>query len=228
VTHDALGTVRVMKTGGMIGEVVGKAASICVKNDCTPRDVYQRYFGELKELLQLPGAARRETVTAQIHLPADYKPLPPPNDLKPGAPMGIKPSDLPGLVVDDDQAKLDAPSSWTTGSGLEGYVGTGYRFRSAKSSGWARYEFTIPKAGDYEVRLSYGAHENRASNAPVTIQAADGEHKTTINQRVPPPLKGFVSVGTFHFEPGKPATVTLGGAPADGNVHADAVQLLPK
>ena len=27
VTHEALGTVRVMKTGGMMGEVVGKAAS---------------------------------------------------------------------------------------------------------------------------------------------------------------------------------------------------------
>ena len=60
VTHEALGTVRVMKTGGMIGEVVGKAASICVKNECSPRDVYERYFGELKELLQLPGAARRK------------------------------------------------------------------------------------------------------------------------------------------------------------------------
>ena len=44
VTHEALGTVRVMKTGGMIGEVVGKAASICVKNDCTPREVYERYL----------------------------------------------------------------------------------------------------------------------------------------------------------------------------------------
>ena len=66
VTHEALGTVRVMKTGGMIGEVVGKAASICVKNDCTPRAVYERYFDELKTLLALRGAARRETVDAPI------------------------------------------------------------------------------------------------------------------------------------------------------------------
>ena len=60
VTHEALGTVRVMKTGGMIGEVVGKAASICLKNQCTPRAVYERYFGELKELLHAPrrGPAR--------------------------------------------------------------------------------------------------------------------------------------------------------------------------
>src|ERR1700753_3828039 len=66
VTHEALGTVRVMKTGGMIGEVVGKAASICVRNQCTPRAVYDRYFGELQELLALRGAARRETLNSPI------------------------------------------------------------------------------------------------------------------------------------------------------------------
>jgi hypothetical protein len=82
VTHEALGTVRVMKTGGMIGEVVGKAASICVKNQCYPRDVYERYFPELQTLLRLPGKARRENVQAEIKLPEGYKPLPPPADLK--------------------------------------------------------------------------------------------------------------------------------------------------
>ena len=33
VTHAALGTVRVMRTGGMMGEVVGMAASIKVTQD---------------------------------------------------------------------------------------------------------------------------------------------------------------------------------------------------
>ena len=35
VTHEALGTVRVMKTCGMMGEVVGKAASVCLRHDCS-------------------------------------------------------------------------------------------------------------------------------------------------------------------------------------------------
>jgi hypothetical protein len=39
VNHEALGTIRVMRTCGMMGEVVGKAASICVKENCTPREV---------------------------------------------------------------------------------------------------------------------------------------------------------------------------------------------
>ncbi len=70
VTHEALGTIRVQKTGGMMGEVVGKAASICVKYSCMPRDVYASHLPELKVLLNLPGAARRDSVTADPVAPA--------------------------------------------------------------------------------------------------------------------------------------------------------------
>ncbi len=129
-------------------------------------------------------------------------------------------------MLDDAQAKLTG--HWTEGSGLPGYVGSGYHYRSAKDDGAARYEFKIEKASRYEVRLSPGVHENRATNAPVAIESAEGLKKMTVNQRVPSTQPGgFNSVGTFLFGPAKPAVVTLGGAPADGNVHADAVQLVP-
>jgi hypothetical protein len=52
VTHVALGTVRVMRTTGMMGEVVGMAASLCKKHNTTPRRVYEQYLEELKELLR--------------------------------------------------------------------------------------------------------------------------------------------------------------------------------
>lgn len=51
VTHIALGTVRVMRTTGMMGEVVGMAASVCHRNNCLPRDVYRSHFDQLKELM---------------------------------------------------------------------------------------------------------------------------------------------------------------------------------
>jgi len=51
VTHVALGTVRVMRTTGMMGEVVGMAASICTKHQTNPRGVYQHYLNELKVLM---------------------------------------------------------------------------------------------------------------------------------------------------------------------------------
>lgn len=53
VTHVALGTVRVMRTTGMMGEVVGMAASLCKKYQASPRKVYQTHLDELKKLMQL-------------------------------------------------------------------------------------------------------------------------------------------------------------------------------
>ncbi len=52
VTHVALGTVRVMRTTGMMGEVVGMAAYLCQKHNVLPRDIYQDYLPELKELMK--------------------------------------------------------------------------------------------------------------------------------------------------------------------------------
>ena len=51
VTHVALGTTRVMRTHGMMGEVVGMAASICKKHGCDPRGVYTDHLDELKALM---------------------------------------------------------------------------------------------------------------------------------------------------------------------------------
>ncbi len=48
VTHVALGTVRVMNTTGMMGEVVGMAAAVCKQYDARPRDVYTNYLDDLK------------------------------------------------------------------------------------------------------------------------------------------------------------------------------------
>ena len=56
VTHVALGTTRVMRTCGMAGEVVGLAASVCVRHNVLPRAVYRYYLPELQELMK-KGAA---------------------------------------------------------------------------------------------------------------------------------------------------------------------------
>ncbi|MDR0845452.1 MAG: FAD-dependent oxidoreductase [Tannerella sp.] len=52
VTHVALGTVRVMRTTGMMGEVVGMAASLCKQYGVLPRGVYQSHLEELKVLME--------------------------------------------------------------------------------------------------------------------------------------------------------------------------------
>jgi hypothetical protein len=64
VTHVALGTVRVQRTTGMMGEVVGMAASICKKHNVLPRDVNKTYFNELKELMK-KGTGRTDLPHSQ-------------------------------------------------------------------------------------------------------------------------------------------------------------------
>lgn len=64
VTHVALGTVRVMRTTGMMGEVVGMAAYLCDKYGCTPRQVYQSHLPELKTLMS-EGIGKKEGLNDQ-------------------------------------------------------------------------------------------------------------------------------------------------------------------
>ena len=52
VTHIGLGTVRVMRTTGMMGEVVGMAAGICTRHRSLPRQVYTDHLDELKSMME--------------------------------------------------------------------------------------------------------------------------------------------------------------------------------
>ena len=229
VTHEALGTVRVMKTGGMTGEVVGKAASICLKYDCPPRDVYQRYFEELKELMNQHGKMRRDTVTGKLYMPDGESPPPPPAPAPAKVdegPVGVDPKTLPGIVIVDTQAKRTG--DWKSGHSLEGYIGTHYLYHAPAKNAAARFEFSVPKTGKYDVREGHQPHANRATNTSVTVESADGSKTVHVNQRVAGTLpNGFVSLGTFRFEAEKPGAVIISAEGADGNVHANAIQIVP-
>ncbi len=218
VTDHALGTTRVMKTIGMMGEVVGKAASIAVRRNCTPRDVYHLYWSEMDQLLKLPGRARRlPDNTFDLSGPA-----PAPVDDSGG--RGVSLASLKGVVIDNSRAKLTG--RWATGGGLP-FVGNDYAY--ARGAGnTATFEFTVPNAGRYEVRFATAPHENRASNTAVTVRHADGTAKATVNQKVPGPIDHrWVSLGTFRFAAGQTYAVVVDAATANGNAHIDAVQVLP-
>jgi hypothetical protein len=51
VTHEALGSVRVMRTTAMMGEVVGMAAAVCKQYDTTPRGVYAEHLPQLQAIM---------------------------------------------------------------------------------------------------------------------------------------------------------------------------------
>ena len=221
VTHEALGTVRVMKTCGMMGEVVGKAAAICAKEDTTPRGVYEKHLKTLLGMLELPGQARRESLGGETIMPKTLLPMSPFGPL-----AGVDPAKLPGLVIDDKQA--EKKGKWTAGTGLPGFIAHSYLY-SGNPESEARFQFKVDKTGTYEVRVAYQNHENRAAAAPITVHSAAGEKTTRVNMKQKPPIKGgWVSVGEYRFEAGKTGAVVFGGKPnPKGNLHADAVQILP-
>jgi len=233
VNHEALGTIRVMRTIGMMGEVVGKAASICIKNNCMPRDVYSQYLDELKHLVEQPGVARREKpgdpVNPTAALPYDpnqtggrAKPHRRGEEAKPG----IDPTKLPGLVIDDAKAKLTG--DWSSGTGLPGYVGSSYRYTAGGKGSSAKFEFKVSEAGKYEVRILHSAHENRADKVSVKVVSADGEKGIFVNQKVAGTSdNAFHSLGTFNFDPATAGAVIVSTEGAAGNVSIDAVQVLP-
>ena len=70
VTHIALGSVRVMRTCAMMGEVVGLAANVCRERGCLPRDIYTTYFQDLVALMK-KGAGRTDVPYTQFYHQVD-------------------------------------------------------------------------------------------------------------------------------------------------------------
>ncbi len=135
---------------------------------------------------------------------------------------------LSGIVVDDSDAERKGFDHVSSSSSP--YVNEGYRHDGNADRGqqWARYRPDLPREGKYEVRLSYPANPNRATNVPVTIVHADGKTNVKVNQRKPASLEGaFLSLGTFRFEKGKLGYVEISNQDVDGYVIIDAVQWLP-
>ena len=224
VTHEALGTVRVMRTCGMMGEVVGRAASICVSEDTSPRGVYEDHLSDLLALLHLPGKARRETVGGEVTVPDDALPLAGPNG-PPQKPTGIDPAEMPGVVVDDWDAKRSG--TWSESDGLTGYVGHGYQYASGGSGAWATFTLKPPKAGRYEVRLAYRPHENRSDAVPVDLSAGTVRRSETVDMTGEPGgPDGTVSLGEVDLTSDMRAVVTVRTADT-GVTCIDAAQLVP-
>ena len=66
VSHIALGTTRVMRTTAMMGEVVGLAASLCDREGLLPRDIYEKAFDRLRDLMKR-GAGRTDVPYMQVY-----------------------------------------------------------------------------------------------------------------------------------------------------------------
>jgi hypothetical protein len=139
----------------------------------------------------------------------------------------VRSQDLPGIVVDDQQATKIG--DWQASNFTHVYVDEGYIHdrHQAVGSKTVSFEPAALAPGFYEVRLAYAPGPNRATNARVIVYSADGDTPLSINQTQPPPIDGlWYSLGRYRFEKDGQGYVLISNEDADGHVIADAVQFL--
>ena len=134
---------------------------------------------------------------------------------------------LIGIVLDDEDAKRIG--AWTSSTSNAGYLERGYIHDGDTEKGRKSVVFTpdVPRTGLYDVRVSYTFGTNRASNAPVRIEGADGTKLVHVDQRRAPSLDGFTSVGRYRMARGRGNKITLSNERTDGHVIVDGLQLIP-
>ncbi len=205
-SHIAYGSIRMEPVFMILGQSAATAAVLAVSADSAVQEVA---YEDLEKRLRADGQVL---------------------DLPPGSrPRGvISTAGLDGVVVDDASARLEG--HWVTSTSVGPFVEDGYRHEGNGRFGPAAAHFRAPlPAGRYEVRLSWTASPNRATNVPVTIRHAGGTDTVRISQRQPPAEDGlFRSLGIFTFSEDVPAEVTIGNENADGYVVIDAVQFLKR
>ena len=215
VDRRALGTTRVMRTCGMMGEVVGKAAWIATTRETSPRGVYLNYLPALIDLMEQPGRARRASLNDALTIP----PIPEgglrTNSKEDG---GLK---LKGIVIDDAKAKLTG--KWSSGNNLKPHYGPSYRYATAPAS--AKFPIRVKESGTYEVRFYWKNHENRNTATQLTVTDTKGKKVITLNQTKAPESETYTSLGSFEFSDVLPASLEVSGE-GSGFIAIDAIQLL--
>jgi hypothetical protein len=126
VSHEALGTSRVMRTGGCMGEIVGMAASICKEFETSPRGVYQQYLNELKKRM-VRGVG---------------KPVPPPPALKE---VGRNVSLEADVASSGDRDAQNSPAALINDGRINLAQNAGRWLSSPEVPNWLEFTWPSPK-----------------------------------------------------------------------------------
>jgi hypothetical protein len=205
-SHIAYGSIRMEPVFMVLGQSAATAAVQAIEQGTTVQKIDA---ARLKERL----------IADKQMLDFESPPMPEFNSLKK--------TDLPGIIVDDNEAQLTGFES--IGHTTPGFIEQGYRHDgdTAKGEQKARFIPALPKAGRYQVAISYSALANRAGNVPVIIHHADGDTTVVVDQKKKPAgKKGLHPLGTFRFEAGKTGSVEITNTGTSGHVIIDAVQFL--
>ncbi len=201
VTQEALGAVRVMKTTGMMGEVVGMAAAIARKHATLPRNIYTNYLNELTNYI--------------------YRGIPAVADTLIISPI-IEPDPLnPQIIVDNTDVECTFDNPWPTSTYVGGYFGRNYQVNTgADSTKWAKWTPTISRSGKYRVYMNWTSGSDRPVAAPVEINSKDSITTIKVDQTKNGCIWNYL--GTCNFLTGTSSYVKL-SSKSTGSTIADAV-----
>ncbi len=101
------------------------------------------------------------------------------------------------------------------------------RKAAANSGATASWNANIPVSRNYAVYVSYKSFPNSSTKAVYTVNAADGAHKVTVNQKMGGST--WIYLGTFPLTKGESAnpivTLTANGGKKNEVVSADAIKI---
>ena len=140
-----------------------------------------------------------------------------------------------GVVMDDPEAKTTG--SWRKSTYRKNHIGDHYLVSNpADEPNTITWKAKLPKAGKYEIRVSFGGGGGLAKTAGYLVTHAGGEEKLVINQTKSPTIGGiWFPIGQFDFakvsiNEGEPdaviAEVHLTDKDSNGHLVADAVQFI--
>lgn len=196
-------------------------------SNTTARDnwVYNTVGGAIKPIWA------NQNLVIENNRESDTRIVPPfVNELGPGGNatnhIDLASNRLTGSVIRyQDETHVTTTGFWKpeTANGMRGLFRFNFLVGTAAVPSEATYTLAIPANGVYQVSLLYPSGPDRASNAPITIQHADGKTGLKWDMRKGSRNGFAVEVGKYRFLAGKPNTVTLSTRATDGKVIAAGV-----
>jgi hypothetical protein len=133
-----------------------------------------------------------------------------------------------GVVTSADKNLILFKGNWENKqiSGMRNLFNYNCQQAAPDKAAMCTYQLPVSEAGKYKVCLMYFPDPKSASNAKITIQHANGVDTLQWTFRKGDNLGFSVRVGSYYFEKGKLATLTISNENADGYIIADAVGLI--